>query len=43
MKINIVCCLSDDAISKDMERHHNPELDSSDSDSDLIGVGLNMM
>jgi hypothetical protein len=45
MKMNIVVCrLSDDAVSKkDMERHHNPELDSSDSDSDSIRVGLNMM
>jgi hypothetical protein len=43
MKKKIVCCLSDDAVSKDMRRHHNPEFDSSDTDSDLIGVGLNMM
>jgi hypothetical protein len=46
MKKNIVCCLSDDSVSKDdMGRHHNPEIDSSDSDtSDLIGVmGLDMM
>jgi hypothetical protein len=43
MKMKIVCCLSDDGVSKDMERHHNPELDSSDSDSDLTRVGLNMM
>jgi hypothetical protein len=43
MKKNIVCCLSDDSVSKDMDCHHNPEFDSSDSDSDLIEVGHNMM
>jgi hypothetical protein len=43
MKKKIVCCLSDDAVSKDMERHHNPELDNSDSDSDSTRVGLDMM
>jgi hypothetical protein len=36
--------LSDDAfVSKDMMRHHNPEFCRCNSDSDSIGVGLDMM
>jgi hypothetical protein len=40
MKKKIVCCLSDDAVTKDMERHHNPELENSDSDSTRVGLDM---